>query len=83
MECAGWGGNGTTSGPWVLVLSPCEARGWVGGTCCGMRGLPAAQRFRAERPGQGPFRVSSRAGRVRSSEWLGNPPLEDNREQAD
>jgi len=30
------------------------------------------QRFRAERPGQGALGLSRRAGRVRSSEWLGS-----------
>jgi hypothetical protein len=32
--------------------------------------LMAAQRSRAERPGQDSFRLSRRTGRVRSSEWL-------------
>jgi hypothetical protein len=36
-----------------------------------MRVPPAAQRLRAERPGQDRFTSSRRAGRVRSSEWLG------------
>ena len=31
-----------------------------------------AQRYRAERPGQDSLIVSRRAGRVRSSEWLGD-----------
>src|SRR3990172_2023800 len=40
--------------------------------------LRAAQRPRAERPGQATFRVSRRAGRVRSSEWLGGSGRFDN-----
>jgi len=34
----------------------------------------AAQRFRAERPGQDSFMFSRQVGRVSSSEWLGGEP---------